>query len=68
MKGSTEILVKVVLFQLRGLGLPTNDAIPNIFSDSKSLSLGLSNEVSFVSKTIGKAVEIVQIFFLNRTV
>ena len=49
MRGSTQVLVKVVLFQLRGCGHPQNDATPNIFPDSKSLLLGLSNEVSFVS-------------------
>ena len=47
--GSTRVLVKVVLFQLRGRGYLQNDAMPNIFPDSKSLLLGLSNEVSFVS-------------------
>ena len=41
---------KMVFFQLRGLGHPQNDATPNIFPDSKSLLLGLSNEVSFVSE------------------
>ena len=50
MTGSTRVLVKVVLFQLRGHGHPHNDATPNIFPDSKSLLLGLSNEVSFVSE------------------
>ena len=50
MTGSTRVLVKVVLFQLRGPGHPQNDAMPNIFPDSKSLLLGLSNEVSFVSE------------------
>ena len=54
MKGSTEVLVKVVLFQLRGQGHPQNDATPNIFPDSKSLLLGLSNEVSFVSEIYWK--------------
>ena len=49
MAGSTQDLVKVVLFQLRGCGHPQNDAMPNIFPDSKSLLLGLSKEVSFVS-------------------
>ena len=50
MTGSTGVLVKVVLFQLKGCGHPQNDATPNIFPDSKSLLLGLSNEVSFVSE------------------
>ena len=47
-----KVLVKVVLFQLRGRGHPQNDATPNIFPDSKSLLLGLSNEVSFVSELL----------------
>ena len=46
----TEILPVSVLFQLRGRGHPQNDAMPNIFPDSKSLLLELSNEVSFVSE------------------
>ena len=49
MRGSTWVLVKVVLFQLRGYGHPQNNAMSNIFPDFKSLLLGLSNEVSFVS-------------------
>ena len=31
MKGSRQVLVKVVLFQLRGHGYPQNDATPNFF-------------------------------------
>ena len=58
MKGSRRVLVKVVLFQLRGRGHPQNDATPNIFPDSKSLLLGL----------IGNMVEIAQTFFLNLAV
>ena len=49
MKGSRQVLVKVMLFQLRGCGHPQDDATPNFFPDSKSFLLGLSNEVSFVS-------------------
>ena len=37
MRGSRQVLVKVVLFQLRGTGHPQNDVLPNIFPDSKSL-------------------------------
>ena len=48
MKGSRQVLVKVVLFQLRGRGHPQGKAMPNFFPDSKSSILGLSNEVSFV--------------------
>ena len=54
MKGYTEVLVKVVLFQLGGHDHPQNDATPSIFPDSKSLLLGLSNEVSFVSEIYWK--------------
>ena len=34
MKGSRRVLVKVVLFQLRGRGHPQDDATPNFFADS----------------------------------
>ena len=43
MEGSRQVLVKVLLFQLRGRGHPQNDTKLNIFPDSKSLILGLSN-------------------------
>ena len=49
MRGFSQVLVKVVLFQFRGRGHPKGDAIPNFFTDSKSFLLGLSNEVSFLS-------------------
>ena len=49
MRGSIRVLVKVVLFQLRGWGHPQGDATPNFFPDSKSSLLGFLNEVSFVS-------------------
>ena len=54
MRGSTRVLVKVVLFQLRGRGHPQGDAIPNFFPDYKSFLLGLSNEVSFVPGILWK--------------
>ena len=47
MKGSRRVLVKVVLFQLRGRGHPQDDAMPNFFADSKRPISGLSNEVLF---------------------
>ena len=50
MKGSRRVLVKEVLFQLRGPGHPQDDTILNFFPDSKGPRLGLSNEVSFVSE------------------
>ena len=53
-RGSTQILAKVVLFQLRGRGHPQDDATPNCFANSKSPILGLSNEVSFVPESLWK--------------
>ena len=35
MKGSRRVLVKVVLFQLRGRVHPQDDATPNFYADSK---------------------------------
>ena len=35
MKGSRRVLVKVVLFQLRGRGHPKDNATPNFFADSE---------------------------------
>ena len=35
MKGSRQVLVRVVLFQLRERGHPQDDATPNFFADSK---------------------------------
>ena len=54
MKGSRLVLVKVVLFQLRGPGHPQYDANTNFFADSKRPILGLSNEVSFVPEILWK--------------
>ena len=50
MKDSRQVLVKVALFQLREHGHPQDNATPSFFPDSKCSILGLSNEVSFVSK------------------
>ena len=50
MRGSRRVLVKVVLFQLRGPGHPQDDTTPNFFPDSKSPIIGLSKEVSVVSE------------------
>ena len=54
MKDSRQVLVKVVLFQLRGPGHPQDDATPNFFANSKRPILGLSNEVSFVPEILWK--------------
>ena len=55
MEDSRRVLVKVVLFQLRGQVHPQGDAKPNFLPDSKSFLLGLSNEVSFVSRFFRKS-------------
>ena len=54
MKGSRGVLVKVVLFQLKGRGHPQDDAKPNFLANSKRPILGLSNEVSFVPEILWK--------------
>ena len=54
MKGSRRVLVKVVLFQLRGRSQPQNDAKTNFVANSKRPILGLSNEVSFVPEILWK--------------
>jgi len=48
------VLVKIVLFQLRGHGHPQDDAMPNFLLDSKGPLLDLSNEVSFISEFVRK--------------
>ena len=54
MKGFKQVLVKEVLFQLRGRGHPQDDATPNFCADSKLSILGLSIEVSFVPEICWK--------------
>ena len=54
MKGSRRVLVKVVLFQLRGRSQPQNDAMANFLANSERPILGLSNEVSFVPEILWK--------------
>ena len=51
MKGSRQVLVKVVLFQLRGHGHPQDDATTNTFANSKCPILG---EVSFIPESFWK--------------
>ena len=54
MRGSRRVLVKVLLFQLDGLGHSQDDAMPSFFPDSKIFIIGLSNEISFVSEIFCK--------------
>ena len=44
-KGSTLVLLKVVLFHSRGCGHPQDDVMANFILNFKSSILGLSNEV-----------------------
>ena len=50
MRDSKQVLVIVLLFQLRVRGQPQDNAMPSFFPDSKSSILWLSNEVSFISE------------------
>ena len=54
MKGSRRVLVKAVLFQLRGRSQPQNDATANFFANSERPILGLTNEVSFAPEILWK--------------
>ena len=65
MRGSTQVLVKVVLFHLRGDYHPQGDATTNFFPDSKSFLLGLSNEVSFVTGFLRNGVKNSKNLFLK---
>ena len=46
--------VKLVLFQLDGLGQPQHDAMPNFFLGSRGSILGISIDVEFFSKFFWK--------------
>ena len=65
MKGSKQILVKVVLFQLIGCGHPQGDAQPNFFLILKALYQGFQMRYHLFLKFVGKLVEIAQTFCLN---
>ena len=54
MKSFSRVLVKVVLFQIRGRSQPQNDVTANFFANSERPMLGLSNEVSFVPEILWK--------------
>ena len=45
MEGSRQVLVKLLLFQTGGWGLPQDGARPSLFPDSKSCMIGLSIDV-----------------------
>ena len=50
MRGATPVLLKVFLFLKVGVSTLINDATPNFISVSVSSIIGLSNDISFVSK------------------
>ena len=52
--GLSEVLVKVLGFQLCGRDDPQNDTMPSFFHDSRGSSLVLSSDISFVSEFFQK--------------
>ena len=64
MKGLRQVLVKIVLFQLKGRGHPQDDATPNIFADSKRLYKGFQMRYPSLQKCFEKVVEIKEMSFL----
>ena len=48
MRGSRQFLVKLVLFQLDGVGHPQDSAMPSLFLGPRGSTLGLSIDVEFV--------------------
>ena len=57
MRDSTQVLVKVVLFQLRGRGHPQGDATPNFFPDSKSFFQGFQMRYHLFLEFLEKVVK-----------
>ena len=60
MRGSRQVLVKLLPFQLGGCGHPQDDATSSFLSYSKRIVQGLSNKVSFVFEFFGKMVEMIK--------
>ena len=52
MEGSTQVLVKVMLFQFREPVQPQDGAAPSFFNESRSSLLVISIDVSFVFKFV----------------
>ena len=63
MKGSRRVLVKVVLFQLRGRGHPQDDATPNLLI-LNALHKGFQIKYHLFQKFFGKMVKIKETSFL----
>ena len=58
MKGSRRVLVKVVLFQLRGRGHPQDGAMPNFLQILNALYKGFQVRYHSFQKFFGKMVKI----------
>ena len=65
MKGSRRVLVKVVLFQLTGCGLPQYGATPNSFLILNALYKGFQMRYHLFLKFFGKMVKIKETSFLS---
>ena len=57
MRGSRWVLLKVLLFQLYGVGQSQDDATPSFFPDSKSFILWLSNKSHLFLNCFGRGKE-----------
>ena len=64
MKGSRQVLVKVVLFQLRGRGHPQDDATPIFLLILNTLYKGFQMRYHLFQKFFGKMVKIKETSFL----
>ena len=56
-RGYTKVLVKVVLFQLRGRGHPQGDPTPTFFPNSKGFLSGLSNKYHLFPEFLVKLIK-----------
>ena len=61
MEGSRQVLVEVMLFQLRERVHPQDGAMPSFINKSRSSLLVLSIDGSFVSKFFGKVTKTLKI-------
>ena len=66
MKGSRRVLVKVVLFQLRGGGHPQDDAKPNLLLILNALYKGFQMRYHLFQKFFGKMVKIKETSLLSQ--
>ena len=65
MKGSRRVLVKVVLFQLRGRGHPQDDAMSNFLLILNALHKGFQMRYHLFQKFFGKMVKIKETSLLS---